>query len=343
MRWRTPTGLLLILALAGCETPGDRAGGPFSEGACPAGETCSSKTPNGLYIWGPGLFDAWFGHGMFPTAVGGTQTLTVGGSSGAAYTGYFTAEIENDSTVALVGVLSPSVEVRGAAPGSTRLRLRDIGTTELLDRFTIEAAEVAAIEVTPRFGLCWPASSPAVLAGADVAVGVRLKQGDTRLVDESVTLASPSVALKKVKWDSYVLRAESPGAVPIVATSGGGAFLSTLDVVSQIDGLARNDGCTTAGTGWTKICFDALSAGRPVAGATWEFSVSAGFTAEPWEENCRILGGKAGATAALTVTASGFTKVFEVPIPTGSTPMANWTATTSAAPGERAASQAPRP
>src|SRR5579862_1969993 len=63
-----------FLALAACQTAGDRSG----TGMCPQGEVCSPKTPKGLDFRGPDYADDWIADATIkPTAVGGTQTIQI--------------------------------------------------------------------------------------------------------------------------------------------------------------------------------------------------------------------------------------------------------------------------
>ena len=72
-----PLVSLGVLLFAGC---GDYVGDRAETGECPLGEVCSPDTPEGLYFVSPKLGEQGISlhfHDLLPTAVGGTQTITV--------------------------------------------------------------------------------------------------------------------------------------------------------------------------------------------------------------------------------------------------------------------------
>ncbi len=311
---RAPAAFALSVTLVACGTPGDRVAW-FSEG-CPKGEICSSKTPYGLYLSGS-AFDRWDGP-VAPTVVGGAQTIS------AQYSGGFTAALEDEAILALGPVLPPTLQLRGVSAGSTRLRLRDPGSGELLDRFTLDAREVTAIELVPWSAYSTPTCEDGpqdvvMLAGSStIRLGARVWGGDERLADESLQVSQVNgTVLKKAEWDLFVFEPATQGTYELAATSGGRAFSSKFDVVPGVDEVRRT--CTNSHSYGTSVCFEGTNAGRRVEGAVWAFEVSQGFALGlQLVDRCawvRTTTGSGG-TATLTVTAANLTTSFAVEVAT---------------------------
>ncbi|MCZ7687367.1 MAG: hypothetical protein M5U28_54965 [Sandaracinaceae bacterium] len=151
------TSFLSIFSLA-ClaEVDGERA----ATGECPAGETCSSATPEGLEFVGRALFDEPTLR-LGPVLVGGSFELGLRTQDGAPLPAFAASSSTNGVRVTVGdGVFGPTTEdgepyylvdsylvLRATSAGVAQIRVTDPATGELYDRLSIEAVELDSVNV----------------------------------------------------------------------------------------------------------------------------------------------------------------------------------------------------
>ncbi len=331
------TIVALSSAVAGCALAGDRAGSP--NGKCPAGETCSELTPNGLFFVGTASTDNIFKSGLATTARGGRQTVTAltgSGSGSPPYDGDFDAKTENPSVASVLSIDPPSVDLQGEVFGSTRLRLLEPGTDKLLDRVEVKVAEVAKVSLFPaEMMLISDDDKPwAMLAGSSVPQIVRLENlaGD-RLVDEDLDLTAATGNVSRKSCDLFAIDAPAQGEASCAIKAGDGSFEATAKVVEKIDEVIGSDGLGNTDEPIaitveqdSLVCFLARSGSLPVAGAEWEFALPPSVELGDLQldfplPSCVTLRGVSPGAAELTVKASGVSKVVKLDVGAKQSPL----------------------
>jgi hypothetical protein len=330
---RTTLTFLAAVSLTGCSLGGLRAG---SSGGCPAGETCSSEAPDGLFFVGAAFSDEFFGaSGVPPIAVGGSETVTtVTGlfASSPPFTGSFVATSADPAELTLERVTPPSFEAVGHAPGTDLVQLTQPGTTELLDEVDLQVEAISGVTVFPSELVFIEAVQakpmPFVLfaGGGSIPLIVRLQgTGTARLVDQTISLTSaPGPVSPTPAWDLFdVTVPASPGQVPFSIQAGAGSFdatataVDTIDTIELLTSLPASTALQVSIADGTEICFTALSGGALVAGANWAFSSSSGVIATATTTGCASVLGQAAGPATLTVTAGGATRTFDLTVVDG--------------------------
>lgn len=318
--------------VSGCAIPGARN---MNGGTCPAGEICSSTTPEGLSFTGTQSSDDIFGGGLAVTAVGGTQTINVliGQDSDATpFLGGFDAKTTNAGVFTVEQTKPPELLVRGQAIGTAALRLLEPGTDKLLDRVDLTVAPVTKVTVFPRdLVLAGDVSAGwAMLAGSATQLVVQLHdRTDARLVDQTISMAPQFGEAKQMAWDLFEVTAPDKGPTLYqVKTGEGTSFSPDAAVVSAVDDISISP-FTFQGMEPLKLnlkdtllaCFVARAGGTKVAGATWQFTPSAGVEIIPDNPDiptsttppgCTQIRGAGTGMGTLTVTASGVKKTFNV-------------------------------
>jgi hypothetical protein len=323
-----------VLSLAGCALPGQRE----MSGACPAGETCSSATPSGLFFSGASLSDGILGtSGVTPVAVGGRETVTAS-EQGTSQLPPFTVTASGNEFF-VTDAISPSFVLRAEAPGTSLVQLFQSGTSELLDQVDLEAEVISSVTLFPQDlvlllaegnAMTSSGGTPqpvpfALLAGttSKLPLVVRLHgTGTDRLVDEGITVTSTqAVGLSQTKWD--LIEISVPTSAPQVTFSvqtGSSSFVVSAPVVDAVDSIVPIGKLPQVGTaGSTDLCFTAQSGGALVAGVTWTFSSSSNVTVgtDTIGAGCVQVKGQSAGTATLTATASGFAQTFNFTVVAG--------------------------
>src|SRR5262245_52666105 len=191
--------LTLTVMFSACTMPGERAGSH----SCPPGETCSLETPHGLRFAGYSLDGT-----IHPTAVAGTQTITIYGNGGDPTPSDFDAA-SSGPAFTIGGVAPPSVEIHGVSAGTAYLRILEPGTNLLYDRVVVGAKDLAAVELEP--GCCFKRTHGnfVLLAGKQVRIGANLYSSDDDwLVDTSTRLtlvATPLANAHDAQWNGLTL------------------------------------------------------------------------------------------------------------------------------------------
>jgi hypothetical protein len=310
--------MLLIAGLvpAGCVTEGERA----STGECPAGESCSELTPEGLHFEGAAfatfLLDA--PGGIKTTAAGGSQTISVlwppeGDEPREPFTLSFTAAV--DAPFELGEVAPPTVELRAAAEGTGRLRILD-GSGDLFDRVSISAAPIARADFVPYDHAgddAW-----VVYASDEPRLVARLYgDDDQRLVDEGISLAASAagVEIAPLAWDTSALAGLPAGEIELTITSSAGdTFSQTITAVDEVDEIAFAnptgglDEIAELSAGEAALlCFGGTRDGVVVAGISWTYETDGPLEAEAWrpDSRCVLVTGTDEGAATLTVSAAG--------------------------------------
>lgn len=288
------TRLLASLLLVAACTGGERA----NSGQCPAGETCSPKTPNGLHFIGNQLADDLNLVGPSPTAIGGTQDIALQYDRGdgilVALDLPFTADDMGGAGVKVVSTSGSVVSVQGQGSFTNYLRILDASDGTLFDRKQLTGAALDTIELLPLNLERIPAHAQLAFAAGDfdLAIGlygqVQESSGpvEERLVDSTMTLDLPGATPKA--WDTLHLASATPGTRTLMVTAGDKpAAPIDVVVVSAADTVAPLDSPASLQTNVTAdVCFTATANGRTVVGLPWTFTVDGVAGLAGIEPNC---------------------------------------------------------
>lgn len=242
------------LALVASTESGERG-----NGACPAGETCSPATPDGLLFEGAplGIWPALTAHTI---AAGGRQTFRLSyPDEGGPFDLPFVAKVTSPAH-AIAGAGPDRAVVSASSAGTGYLRIID-GNGELYDRLEIESAEVATMRAAPAYDTSYPAIDPprwAAFAGGRATISVVLADaGGTTVVDEDLALRSP-VPSARVGWDSYDLTLGGAGVVALRVDAGNLVDQEVrVPVVDVFDDLQPMAPAETGVGGDIDVCFRA--------------------------------------------------------------------------------------
>lgn len=314
---RTSSIALPLLLLAGaCVTPGDRA----ASGQCPTGEVCSPLTPRGLGFDGASFGDQLFGSGLYPTVIGGTQTLRIYDEATNAPLAHAFVARTNGTALAVDAELPAAVRLRGTASGTDLLRISDPSAHALFDRVQVRAAVVEDVGVTtPVFGeQVRPGRGLAVLRGGAATLIVWLVGQGERLVDESMII-TPSSG-RQTGWDDAQVTGAGSEVTLDLAFGAGERRTIAIPVADSVDDLVLIGGDPRANVGQaTMACFAAASGAADVVGLTWRFRLSGPAI---HHENALVPLGCVGfeptavGTVTITVEAGGLTRAFPIAITT---------------------------
>ena len=308
---------LLVLAsipLVACYG-GERA----ATGACPAGETCSAKTPGGLQFVGGALADDIMVSGPAPTAIGGTQDITLeydrGDGTFVPLDLPYQADDDGGLGVRVDHTAGAVVTVRGAASRSNYLRILDAADGTLFDRKMLTGAAVDALALVPTDFEMIPDGAQLAWATGDQTIGVALTGAvqessgpvEERLVDTSMQLSLPGA--ERTAWDTLHLPAATPGTYAVSVTAGDRPAANLdLVVVDHADAVsAMSPPSAIAPSGAADVCFEATSAGRYVVGLDWTFEVDGTTTSQgAFTRNCiEVTTQKTSGTVTVQATAGG--------------------------------------
>lgn len=243
-------GAISILAFFSLACLGEVEGERASTGECPAGETCSDATPEGLDFVGRAFFDEPILR-LGPVIVGGTFELGLRTRDGAplpdfAATGDGIFRIASGDEVfgpttedgAAYYVVDAHLELRAVRAGVAQVRITDPSTGALLDRLEIEAVNLEEVDVV----VAREPERPHLYAGCDEMIGVHLTadNGTTsvRGFDEGMRVRADGVELEEEPffWDCVVYSVPADASeVAIDVEVAGRSFRHTMQVASLAD------------------------------------------------------------------------------------------------------------
>jgi len=304
--------LLLLASLL--TVPACFGGERADTGECPAGETCSPDTPDGLEFVGTPLADTANVEGPSPTAVGGTQEIALeDASDDAAFELPYTVDDGGALGVEYVSHAGDIVTVRGTGIGANYLRILDT-TGELYDRKQIVGAKIDSIQIIPAGNEQVPVGEDVVFAAGRVTFSFALwgqvqeSSGPTeeRLVDTSLT-AQLANSLHSA-WDTLELDGAASGGYAVDVAAGDlVARTMPVTVVDAPDAMSADDPPTTvppADANDAFACFSATNAGRYVAGLEWTFTIDG--VPQIQQTNCvSVVTAKTSGTVTVVASAGG--------------------------------------
>jgi hypothetical protein len=144
-RWLAFSTLAVALVAAPLSL-GCGAYGVVASDGCPTGEVCSTVTPGGLVFEGRSIGGGLnlFGTSLYPTAVGGRQTVTFRPARSSESLPPFSVRSTAPATLGLESTEGRSATVVGLADGSGGLEVIDETDDSLVDRIGIGAATVTS-------------------------------------------------------------------------------------------------------------------------------------------------------------------------------------------------------
>jgi hypothetical protein len=314
------TVLACVVLLTGCLEQGERATTCDGTGdcSCPAGETCSPATPQGLSFGGAQLCDSAFSRAPLTTAVGGTQMIDIVGLAPLP----FDVAVDGDAFTAVADI-GDTVTITGIHDGSAELRILEPGTGKLYDKVSLDVATATSA----RLDLCggfWydEAKTHAIWAGTTAPVQVVLEPaGGGYLADQSMAITMPAGA-KPYAWDAFTAPT-APGALAVGLTlTGGEKVTANGDVVDHADtvsyaptfGNAPSDGFALGSTGF--YAFTASLAGEAINGVPFAATATAPLSIPQYGviSDAVEVDADAAGEGTLTITAGGAHATFQIPV-----------------------------
>lgn len=299
-------------------------------GGCDTEECLAPSTMSGGYCWQavvpmkwPRLagvdFPATFHH---PTAVNGTQHVVIDEAWTLPFRvvtndGWDELIPEDSSRAFRIAAADPSsFTIEGIAAGRSRLKfLEPDAAAELAVALTIESYVLDHIQLSPD-----PAKH-VFLAGTPLVIRLHGSPNDnTRLVDDSMQVAGDDMIRHPDAWDRLsIAAAAAPGSKAIRITAAARDHQTSLEVVERATGIVRIDDTGTLQIGqYNLVCFSALYGDRPIATPpfTYQAAEHVKLSLIGGVPHCLHLLPPEGApgTLALTVTSSGTTTVFDLPV-----------------------------
>ena len=339
----------VTILLAAC-TGGERA----NTGKCPAGETCSDKTPYGLYFIGEDLGDIPAFGAPYATAVGGTQDIALEYEPHSTDPVVpldlpFTTDDDGGAGITVDHHTGSTVTIRGAGNASNYLRILDASDGTLFDRKQLTGAAIESIGLVstdPAANALVPAGMPVAWTGGDRTFVVALwgeVQGSSgpqpaRLVDQRMQLAMTGA--DRPSWDELHLQNVPPGTYQVSVQAGDRpAQLLSLLISDQADSVAAVDPpASIAPAGSVHVCFAGTVQGHFLFGLHWTYVVDGATTTDT--DSCLYVSTtRTSGTVAVQASAGGQTTTLMLPIAAArTTPAAParlpWSGTPA---GERAA------
>ena len=284
-----------LLALAACETAGDRS----ATGQCPQGEVCSTKTPKGLHFRGPDYADDWIADATIkPTAVGGTQTITILNAQDEQNLAFPYAATLDSNALTADAPSGAMLTLHGGAAGSALLRITDpTDGNKLFDRVTVTATPIATADVVAFHDEALAAGdpAPAIMLGNTVQLEARLwdSSGIHRIVDTSLAITVTGQDVTPTTWDTVSLTPTAIGTIGVQLTAGNSQHnVNPISVVDSIDGVVPGytsfDAANPPRANQSLVaCIEARKGAQPVVGLSWQFTVTGADSSAPWvASNC---------------------------------------------------------
>jgi hypothetical protein len=326
---------LLSLASANPE------GGDRAMNGCPAGETCSPDTPNGLYFKGAYLSDdgRFTEGGPRRIARGGIQTISAfldaeGNQPFASY-----EALAGGTHISILDHKDNAVRVLGVSPVGDFLRLVDPDTKELYDRKMLEVGDVATLKIVPReLDLTgdkelYDADLPDVVwksSHADSSFTIALLDATgVRLVDETLDVQTGAGFSRTSDfWDGlHQTAAVAPGTYAFNVKLGSGDTRQvSLTTVDKADGIVWTQGTQNdafgrpedglPGGASRRYCFRATNAGVPVMGESFAYEVEGNLSIEQSTGSCVVVTAASPGSGRLTVRVDDVSLDFAVPVKT---------------------------
>ncbi len=288
-------------------------GGDRANGVCPAGETCSPATPNGLLFVGRNPSDEIALSGPLATVIGGTQDvqLEFNDATLGAFDLAYTAVVDAPTGVNIDTTSGSTVTITGTGTDANYVRIVD-PSGELYDRKQMTGASIDTVALVPAGPETIPTGMDVSFATSNekfvVALTGRVEDSvlgeiEERLVDDSMQLTLAGSL--RVGWDAFSMPGAGAGVYSLGVSSGdySGQPLD-LVIVDHIDSLTvQPDAPTTVAQNESVVvCFTASSSGRYVAGLDWEFTVD-GQAVSAFGNNCADVS-TTSTSGSLTVKAS---------------------------------------
>ncbi len=288
-------------------------GGDRADGVCPAGETCSPATPDGLLFVGRNPTDQIALSGPLATVIGGTQDveLEFNDATLGAFDLAYTAKVDAPTGVNIDATSGSTVTVTGTGTDANYVRIVD-PNGELYDRKQMTGASIDTVSLVPAAVETIPSGMDISFATSNekfvVALTGRVEDSvlgeiEERLIDDSMQLTLAGSL--RVGWDAFTMPSATAGVYSLAVSSGdySGPPLD-LVIVDHIDALAAQPDApgSIAQNESVIVCFTASSSGRYVAGLDWAFTVN-DQAVTAFGNNCANVY-TAAASGTLTVKAS---------------------------------------
>jgi hypothetical protein len=320
---------LALVVLGGCLSEDawddDPPRDPF---VCPSGETCSTKTPNGLEFRAVELFDlaqAQAFDDLLPTALGGTQELALHYRLESGPTRPLDLAFAFDSRgLELVEADGATITIRGVIESLGFARIVDPDGSTLFDRRLAPVAPIQRIVVLPTneddYGNRRYTERPIVYASDVPALGVMLfgtfgEHGEQRLVDASMELELAGSI--RTAWDTLELTTTGPSTRTLTGRAGDVSISHVIELVDRADTIELDPGFGSEISLAVQAirCFIPMSGDRPIAGvADITITTDNGSVSEMGSQGCVYVEPATTGTVRLTVSALGATHVHAIPV-----------------------------
>ena len=289
-------------------------------GECPADEACSPLTPYGLHFTGVPLVGVPLIAAPKLTAVGGTQTIELWIAEENGDTDpldlAFAAMTDNGDALAVAGIGTRTVVLRGVSTGKDLLRITEDDSDLLFDRFEMEAVALDRVELRPSTQETYLGGAPLGFYQGRVGFGLALLSASgERLADDSLGLTWSGPAPVRESWDSFTFADVGAGTVSATLTAAGRTGPFDIDVVGAIDGVVPLEDTfpeVVHPGDQGSVCFRATSGSlASVIGVPWSFQATGPVTEVlSLSPNCMAL--QANAAGEVTVTANALGRSAEV-------------------------------
>ena len=276
--------IFAVAPAANCDG-GDRNQG---YGSCPAGNTCSGDTPDGLDFVAPIIGEGFFDQGEVKIiAAGGTETIRLEDPDGTPFELPYAAAVSGtaaavassaDGTLVLRASAAPSAEVAD-------LRITDPSDGALYDQISVTVQPLLGAQLALSLSESLAAledGTPMLFAPGGGGIVSLLGVSDRLLIDDSLTLTGAGIT--QPSWDQFVVGQLPPGMHTLTASSAGRAFPLTFEVAAGPDRLAPTSVGSSLAVGSSGlVCFEAFLGARYIH-ASWAFSAdNADLTAVTFE------------------------------------------------------------
>lgn len=312
---------------------------------CPDDEVCSPDAPNGLGFFGAELAGD-LSLQPVATALGGTQSVTLKKKIGDQFFELSTPyDASGGSVLDIESKDGPVVTFRAIGDASSgTLVIRDLDA-QLLDRKTYPVHPLARIDAVPEH--LEASDLPVAFLAGDVRIGIGLYSApnndghETRLVDESMTIAGPGT---RVGWDLIEIAEVVPGPLSVTVAAADQAPVDVEAViVATVEQLVDHpDVAGYAANTSNTVCFDAVAEAHHVAGLAWSVTSDNGTVAPFLSANCFFVTPATEGDVTLTAQAGGLIEEVTYPVAAGQSKPRAFRSPPSTPEGERAATTSSR-